>query len=186
MPSRPAGFLRWGDLTGRTESTRLAAIRLVAAAAGSAMGPAARRRCRRIRKQSRSANCRRSGHWGLRILAWQELDRLEMQMSWPQRCIHANAEKSSAASPSRMTSGKRTASGVVGRSHILPAVWPVGHVSICPAQDPLCRSPFAPAIRFFRTRDGSSNYTVLDLQGDLHVIRPPSPWLVTANLLGGE
>ena len=38
------------------------------------------------------------------------------------------------------------------------------------------------AIRFFRTRDGSSDYSVLDLQGDLHVIRQPSPWSLTANL----
>ena len=38
------------------------------------------------------------------------------------------------------------------------------------------------AIRFFRTRDGSSDYRILDLKGDLHVIRQPSPWSLTADL----
>ncbi len=36
------------------------------------------------------------------------------------------------------------------------------------------------AIRFFRSNDGSSDYRVLDLKGDLHVIRQPSPWSLTA------
>jgi glycogen debranching enzyme len=38
------------------------------------------------------------------------------------------------------------------------------------------------AIRFFRQDDGSSDYRVLDLNGDLHVIRQPSPWSLTASL----
>lgn len=36
------------------------------------------------------------------------------------------------------------------------------------------------AIRFFRSNDGSSDYRILDLKGDLHVIRQPSPWSLTA------
>jgi glycogen debranching enzyme len=35
-------------------------------------------------------------------------------------------------------------------------------------------------IRFFRTRDGSSDYDVLDVRGPLHVVRQPSPWSLTA------
>ncbi|HLG99386.1 MAG TPA: glycogen debranching N-terminal domain-containing protein [Bryobacteraceae bacterium] len=36
------------------------------------------------------------------------------------------------------------------------------------------------AIRFFRTKDGRSDFKVLEVQGDLHVIRQPSPWSLTA------
>jgi glycogen debranching enzyme len=36
------------------------------------------------------------------------------------------------------------------------------------------------AIRFFRERDGSSDYRVLEQRGSLHVIRQPSPWSLTA------
>jgi glycogen debranching enzyme len=35
-------------------------------------------------------------------------------------------------------------------------------------------------IRFYRERDGSSNYEILDLRGHLHVLRQPSPWSLTA------
>jgi glycogen debranching enzyme len=37
------------------------------------------------------------------------------------------------------------------------------------------------AIRFYRERDGSTNYHVLDLKGHLHILRQPSPWSLTAN-----
>jgi glycogen debranching enzyme len=37
------------------------------------------------------------------------------------------------------------------------------------------------AIRFYRERDGSTNYHVLDLRGPLHILRQPSPWSLTAN-----
>lgn len=36
-------------------------------------------------------------------------------------------------------------------------------------------------IRFWREEDGSSDYRVEDLRGDLHVIRQPSPWSLTAD-----
>jgi glycogen debranching enzyme len=35
-------------------------------------------------------------------------------------------------------------------------------------------------IRFFRERDGSSDYRVVEQRGSLHVIRQPSPWSLTA------
>ena len=38
----------------------------------------------------------------------------------------------------------------------------------------------AVAIRFFREKDGSSNYEVLDKRGHLHIARQPSPWSLTA------
>ena len=37
------------------------------------------------------------------------------------------------------------------------------------------------AIRFYRERDGSSSYEVLDKRGHLHVVRQPSPWSLTAS-----
>jgi len=36
------------------------------------------------------------------------------------------------------------------------------------------------AIQFFRLDTGSSDYRILDIKGDLHVIRQPSPWSLTA------
>jgi glycogen debranching enzyme len=36
-------------------------------------------------------------------------------------------------------------------------------------------------IRFYRVKDGTSTYEVLDKQGPLHVVRQPSPWSLTAN-----
>lgn len=35
-------------------------------------------------------------------------------------------------------------------------------------------------IRFFRKKDGSSDYEVLDVRGTLHILRQPSPWSLTA------
>jgi glycogen debranching enzyme len=35
-------------------------------------------------------------------------------------------------------------------------------------------------LRFYRARDGSSDYEVLDARGPLHVVRQPSPWSLTA------
>jgi hypothetical protein len=35
-------------------------------------------------------------------------------------------------------------------------------------------------IRFYRTKEGASNYQILEKQGQLHVIRQPSPWSLTA------
>ena len=40
------------------------------------------------------------------------------------------------------------------------------------------------SIRFFRNEDGSSDYRVLDLRGDLHVLRVESPWSVQHNWVG--
>ena len=37
------------------------------------------------------------------------------------------------------------------------------------------------AIRFYRERDGTSSYEVLDKWGHLHVVRQPSPWSLTAS-----
>lgn len=37
-------------------------------------------------------------------------------------------------------------------------------------------------IHFFRLPDGSSDYRILELKGDLHVIRQPSPWSLTATI----
>ena len=37
------------------------------------------------------------------------------------------------------------------------------------------------SLRFFRKTDGSSDYEVLEQRGQLHVIRQPSPWSLTAN-----
>jgi len=36
-------------------------------------------------------------------------------------------------------------------------------------------------IRFYRKRDGASDYEVLDKRGTLHVLRQPSPWSLTAS-----
>jgi glycogen debranching enzyme len=36
-------------------------------------------------------------------------------------------------------------------------------------------------MRFFRKEDGSSDYEILDLRGDLRVIRQPSPWSLTSS-----
>ena len=36
-------------------------------------------------------------------------------------------------------------------------------------------------LHFFRTRDGSSDYRVQQLEGRLRVIRQPSPWSLTAD-----
>jgi hypothetical protein len=36
-------------------------------------------------------------------------------------------------------------------------------------------------IRFYRSKDGASDYEVLDRRGPLHVIRQPSPWSLTAS-----
>ena len=36
------------------------------------------------------------------------------------------------------------------------------------------------SIRFYRRRDGSGDYEVLDKRGPLHVVRQPSPWSMTA------
>ena len=35
-------------------------------------------------------------------------------------------------------------------------------------------------IHFFRNKDGSSGYKVLDQRGKLRVLRQPSPWSLTA------
>lgn len=35
-------------------------------------------------------------------------------------------------------------------------------------------------LRFYRTRDGDSDYEVVDKRGHLHVVRQPSPWSLTA------
>ncbi len=35
-------------------------------------------------------------------------------------------------------------------------------------------------IRFYREKDGNSDYEILDLRGHLHVLRQPSPWSLTA------
>jgi glycogen debranching enzyme len=40
----------------------------------------------------------------------------------------------------------------------------------------------AAKIRFYRKRNGSSDYHVVELRGPLHVVRQPSPWSLTANL----
>ena len=37
------------------------------------------------------------------------------------------------------------------------------------------------AIHFSHASDGSTDYRVLDLQGDLHILRQPSPWSLTAD-----
>jgi glycogen debranching enzyme len=37
-------------------------------------------------------------------------------------------------------------------------------------------------IRFYRTKDGSSRYQILDQRGRLHVIRQPSPWSLTTSV----
>jgi glycogen debranching enzyme len=37
------------------------------------------------------------------------------------------------------------------------------------------------AIRFFREKNGSSSYEVLDKRGPLHIVRQPSPWSLTAS-----
>jgi hypothetical protein len=36
-------------------------------------------------------------------------------------------------------------------------------------------------IRFYREKDGTSDYEVLDKRGPLHVLRQPSPWSMTAS-----
>lgn len=36
-------------------------------------------------------------------------------------------------------------------------------------------------IRFYRSKDGESDYEVLDQRGTLHVVRQPSPWSLTAS-----
>jgi glycogen debranching enzyme len=36
-------------------------------------------------------------------------------------------------------------------------------------------------IRFYHKKNGASDYEVLDLQGELHVLRQPSPWSLTAS-----
>ncbi len=36
-------------------------------------------------------------------------------------------------------------------------------------------------IRFYRSKDGSSDYEILDVRGTLHVLRQPSPWSLSAN-----
>lgn len=36
-------------------------------------------------------------------------------------------------------------------------------------------------LRFFRKKDGSSDYEILSQRGRLHVIRQPSPWSLTAS-----
>jgi hypothetical protein len=36
-------------------------------------------------------------------------------------------------------------------------------------------------IRFYRSKDGASDYEVLDQRGTLHVVRQPSPWSLTAS-----
>jgi len=35
-------------------------------------------------------------------------------------------------------------------------------------------------IRFYREDKGSSSYEVMDKRGPLHIVRPPSPWSLTA------
>ena len=35
-------------------------------------------------------------------------------------------------------------------------------------------------IRFYREKDGSSDYEILDVRGTLHVLRQPSPWSLSA------
>lgn len=35
-------------------------------------------------------------------------------------------------------------------------------------------------IRFYREKDGASDYEILDIRGHLHVLRQPSPWSLTA------
>ncbi len=35
-------------------------------------------------------------------------------------------------------------------------------------------------IRFFREKNGHSNYEILDKRGSLHVLRQPSPWSLSA------
>jgi glycogen debranching enzyme len=35
-------------------------------------------------------------------------------------------------------------------------------------------------LRFYREKDGSSDYRILDIRGHLHVLRQPSPWSLTA------
>ena len=37
-------------------------------------------------------------------------------------------------------------------------------------------------IRFYRIKDGSSGYEILDQRGRLHIIRQPSPWSLTASV----
>src|SRR5437867_4550343 len=39
----------------------------------------------------------------------------------------------------------------------------------------------AATIRFYRTKEGTSTYEILDLRGRLHVIWQPSPWSLTAS-----
>ena len=39
------------------------------------------------------------------------------------------------------------------------------------------------AIRFCREADGRSNYHVLEVKGNLHVVRQPSPWSMTSGPL---
>jgi glycogen debranching enzyme len=39
----------------------------------------------------------------------------------------------------------------------------------------------AVTIRFYRTREGASDYQILDQRGRLHVVRQPSPWSLTAS-----
>jgi len=38
------------------------------------------------------------------------------------------------------------------------------------------------ALRFFRRTDGTSDYEIVAQTGDLHVMRQPSPWSLTASL----
>ena len=38
------------------------------------------------------------------------------------------------------------------------------------------------SLRFFRTRNGRSDYQVLDMRGWVRVLRQPSPWSLTAGL----
>ena len=37
------------------------------------------------------------------------------------------------------------------------------------------------SLRFFRDRDGASDYEVVEKEGKLHVLRQPSPWSLTAS-----
>jgi hypothetical protein len=37
------------------------------------------------------------------------------------------------------------------------------------------------SIRFYREKDGSSDYGILNQQGTLHLLRQPSPWSLTAD-----
>ena len=45
----------------------------------------------------------------------------------------------------------------------------------------LCVGEAVITIRFYRTKDGASDYEILGQRGRLHVIRQPSPWSLTAS-----